>query len=75
MTIANRSVAGVGEITEIRLGSQKIRIKLAFLGRERVNIQPEYEECRRAAEALKLPLKKVISLSREKFKERDKNGK
>jgi len=63
------------EITEIRLGSQKIRIKLAFLGRERVNIQPEYEDCRRAAEALKLPLKKVISLSLEKFKERDKNGK
>ncbi len=58
------------EIIEIRLGSQKIRIKQAFLGNERINIQPEYEDCRRAAEALNMPLKKVMLLSIEKIKER-----
>jgi uncharacterized protein (TIGR00299 family) protein len=57
-------------ITEVRLGSHRIRIKEAFLGKERINIQPEYEDCRRAAEALNLPLKKVILLSLEKFKKR-----
>ncbi|HQI22800.1 MAG TPA: DUF111 family protein, partial [Candidatus Saccharicenans sp.] len=54
-------------ITEVRLGSHRIRIKEAFLGEERINIQPEYEDCRRAAEALNLPLKKVILLSLEKI--------
>ncbi|HPC88659.1 MAG TPA: DUF111 family protein, partial [Candidatus Saccharicenans sp.] len=54
-------------ITEVRLGSHRIRIKEAFLGKERINIQPEYEDCRRAAEALNLPLKKVILLSLEKI--------
>ncbi|HPP24095.1 MAG TPA: DUF111 family protein, partial [Candidatus Saccharicenans sp.] len=57
-------------ITEVRLGSHRIRIKEAFLGKERINIQPEYEDCRRAAEALNLPLKKVILLSLEKIKKR-----
>ncbi|HOL46292.1 MAG TPA: DUF111 family protein, partial [Candidatus Saccharicenans sp.] len=57
-------------ITEVRLGSHRIRIKEAFLGEERINIQPEYEDCRRAAEALNLPLKKVILLSLEKIKKR-----
>jgi len=57
-------------ITEVKLGSHRIRIKEAFLGKERINIQPEYEDCRRAAEALNLPLKKVILLSLEKIKKR-----
>lgn len=47
-------------ITEVRLGSHRIRIKEAFLGEERINIQPEYEDCRWAAEALNLPLKKAL---------------
>ncbi|MDD8020836.1 MAG: nickel pincer cofactor biosynthesis protein LarC [Acidobacteriota bacterium] len=58
------------ETTEIRLGSQKIRIKQAFLGKEIINIQPEYEDCRRAAEALNMSLKEVIHLSLKKFKKR-----
>ncbi len=57
-------------ITEVKLGPHRIRIKEAFLGKERINIQPEYEDCRRAAEALNLPLKKVILLSLEKIKKR-----
>jgi hypothetical protein len=40
----------------------EVRLKLARLGGSVVNLTPEYEDCRRIAEAQKLPLKDVMRM-------------
>src|SRR3990172_5885682 len=42
-----------------------VRVKLALRGGRVVNIQPEYEDCRAAAEKKGVPLKQVIDAARE----------
>ncbi|MGB9893358.1 MAG: nickel pincer cofactor biosynthesis protein LarC, partial [Candidatus Saccharicenans sp.] len=49
------------EIKNLQVQGQNIRIKFSYLGEELVNIQPEYEDCLKAAEKLGWPLKKVIN--------------
>ncbi len=55
------------EIKETRYRGQIIRIKISYYGEEPVNLQPEYEDCLRAARKLQLPLKKVMTEVMKKF--------
>lgn len=48
---------------EVEVAGQRIRIKVGLLGEERLNLSPEYEDCRRAAAATGLPLKEVYALA------------
>ncbi|MDH7493873.1 MAG: nickel pincer cofactor biosynthesis protein LarC [Candidatus Saccharicenans sp.] len=56
------------EIREVSLKGQKIRVKVSYYGGEVLNFQPEFDDCLRAAEKLKLPLKQVITEASRKFK-------
>mgnify|MGYP003868464269 CR=1 FL=1 len=56
------------EIKEISLKGQEIRVKVSYFGGEAINFQPEFDDCLRAAEKLKLPLKQVITEAIRKFK-------
>jgi uncharacterized protein (TIGR00299 family) protein len=61
------------EIREVETKYGRIKIKVAFDGEGKVvNLMPEYESCRQAAEAKKVPLKEVyqeaISKGREAIK-------
>jgi uncharacterized protein (TIGR00299 family) protein len=49
------------EFTEVKTRFGMIRVKLGKLGDERVQVSPEYESCRRAAEKKKAPLKDVYA--------------
>lgn len=46
-------------------GSQPLRVKIARLGKDIVNIGPEYEDCRRIALHTGLPLKEVYDNARQ----------
>ncbi len=48
----------------------EVRVKIALLGRRCVNIQPEYEDCRKIATDRAVPLKKVIDEVRRTALER-----
>ncbi|MGQ9802155.1 MAG: nickel pincer cofactor biosynthesis protein LarC [Candidatus Saccharicenans sp.] len=56
------------EIKEVRLKDEKIRVKVSYYGGEAVNFQPEFDDCLRVAEKLKLPLKQVITEAIKKFR-------
>ena len=47
--------------TTIRMDGQAIRIKESFLNGELTNYQPEFEDCKKAAENLSMPLKQVLA--------------
>ena len=63
------------EIKEISLKGQEIRVKVSYFGGEAINFQPEFDDCLRAAEKLKLPLKQVITEAIRKFKARGQDEK
>ncbi|MDI6699191.1 MAG: nickel pincer cofactor biosynthesis protein LarC [Candidatus Saccharicenans sp.] len=56
------------EIKEVSLRGQKIRVKVSYFGQEAVNFQPEYDDCLKLAEKLKLPIKQVIAEAIKNFK-------
>ena len=47
----------------VRVLDQKIRLKVADLAGEIVNVQPEFEDCRKTAEATGRPLKEIMNLA------------
>jgi hypothetical protein len=56
------------QIREVQIQGEKIRLKISYLGEEAVNIQPEFDDCQKAATKLRLPLKKVMNLAIKKLK-------
>lgn len=48
------------EIKEIKTKYGKVRVKIAFDGKEILGINPEYEDCKRIAVKKGMPLKKVM---------------
>ena len=49
------------EILAVETPYGMVRVKVARLGENVVNVSPEYEDCRQAAQAYRLPLKEVIT--------------
>ena len=47
---------------------EEIKIKIGYLNGNKINAQPEYEDCRIAANKLNLPLKEVIAESIHQYK-------
>ncbi len=43
----------------VDVSGEKIRLKVSSLGKRRMNVQPEYEDCLKAAKKLGLPLKEI----------------
>lgn len=54
------------EIREIKIESIPVRIKISYMDQKAVNIQPEYEDCLKAARKLGWPVKKIMALAVEK---------
>lgn len=47
------------EIQEVETSLGKVRVKVAWVGDQMINLQPEYEDCVRLAQQHQLPLKQV----------------
>ncbi len=54
---------------EVELPWGRVRVKQGAFGGERVNIAPEYEDCRRLAEASGTPLKEVMAAAAARARE------
>jgi uncharacterized protein (TIGR00299 family) protein len=50
-------------ILEVEVAGQRIGVKAGFLGGQRLNLAPEYEDCRRAAAVTGLALKEIYALA------------
>ncbi len=48
------------EVQTIKVFDEKVRIKISYLRGQKVNIQPEFDDCLKIAKAKKIPLKKVL---------------
>ncbi len=59
---------------EVSVEGEIIKVKVAELDGMPVNIQPEYDDCRRAARRLKMPLKHVEDLARMAMKDEKQRG-
>jgi len=46
----------------------RLRVKLGYLGKRLVQASPEYEDCRRAADRHRVPLKTVYEAAAEAFR-------
>lgn len=55
----------------VDVAGQSVRVKEGFLGGERVNVAPEYEDCRRAAAATGMALKEVYTLAQAAARRQD----
>jgi pyridinium-3,5-bisthiocarboxylic acid mononucleotide nickel chelatase len=55
------------EEVEVKIPQGTVRIKIGRVGEKVVNAMPEYEDCRKVAEAAGLPLKVVQSLAMHEF--------
>jgi uncharacterized protein (TIGR00299 family) protein len=51
----------------IRLGKQEIRIKESYLNGTLANYQPEYEDCKKAAQKMKTSVKEIIAQAIHKY--------
>lgn len=56
---------------EVEVAGEKVRVKVGLLGEERLNLAPEYEDCRRVAAATGLPLKEVYALAQAAVRGRE----
>ncbi|MGE5509412.1 MAG: nickel pincer cofactor biosynthesis protein LarC [Chitinophagales bacterium] len=54
---------------QVEVGGAAVRVKAGFRGEERLNLAPEYEDCRKAALATGLPLKEVYALAQAKARQ------
>jgi len=62
------------EVRKVRVGGEAVGIKIAALGGEEVNAQPEFSDCLRAAARTGVPVKRVIQLALvEHSKKSEKN--
>ncbi|MCM8818089.1 MAG: nickel pincer cofactor biosynthesis protein LarC [Candidatus Omnitrophica bacterium] len=50
------------EIKEIETELGKVRVKISYLNGEKVNISPEYEDCKKISEEKNIPLKKIYQI-------------
>ena len=55
------------ELRTVRVGGEKVGIKVASLGGRTVNVQPEYEDCLKASRKTKRPLKEIAHLAVHEF--------
>jgi uncharacterized protein (TIGR00299 family) protein len=55
------------EFRTVRVGGEKVGIKVASLGGRPVNVQPEYEDLLKAARKTKRPLKEIAHLAVSEF--------
>ena len=55
------------KIARVKTPLGRVRIKVSTLGDEIVNIQPEYEDCKKIAEKKKLPLREVMDEVKKKY--------
>ena len=55
------------EFRTVRVGGEKVGIKVASLGGRTVNVQPEYEDLLKAARKTKRPLKEIAHLAVSEF--------
>jgi len=62
------------EFRKVKVRNEEIRIKVSRLGREAVNIQPEYADCLKAAEHTGLPLKDIIRLAAKAYDDKKKKA-
>jgi pyridinium-3,5-bisthiocarboxylic acid mononucleotide nickel chelatase len=46
---------------KVNVFNEEIRIKLGYLKDKVVNVHPEFDDCRKAAEKLKIPLKEIMT--------------
>lgn len=53
------------ELVQVQTPYGPVRVKLARLGDQIVNLKPEYEDCRDLARRLDLPLKSVLAAARQ----------
>ena len=51
----------------VRVGGEKVGVKVASLGGRTVNVQPEYEDCLKAARKTRRPLKEIAHLAVHEF--------
>jgi uncharacterized protein (DUF111 family) len=58
------------EVVSIRKG--KVRVKISEKDGKTVNIQPEYEDCRRIAETKEIPLKEVMEEVKQAYRHKKK---
>lgn len=70
---ARRAVAG-REWVEVELPWGRARVKKATYEGEVVNLAPEYEDCRRLAEASGVPLKRVMEAAAARAREAPEDG-
>jgi uncharacterized protein (TIGR00299 family) protein len=52
---------------KIQVGKQEIRIKESYLNGTLANYHPEYEDCKKAAQKLKTPVKEIIAQAIHKY--------
>lgn len=52
---------------EVSVSGQRVRVKVASMGGEDINAQPEFEDCRMAAEATGIPLREVIERAKAEY--------
>lgn len=62
------------EYENVTVFDNQIRIKIGYLNNEVVNIQPEFEDCKNAAEKLNVPIKEILAEAIYKYKEMIKNN-
>jgi uncharacterized protein (DUF111 family) len=55
------------DMTTVRVGGEKVGLKVAKLGGRTVNVQPEYEDLLRASRKSKRPLKEIAHLAVGEF--------
>jgi uncharacterized protein (TIGR00299 family) protein len=58
------------EFRTVRVGGEKVGIKVASFGGRTVNVQPEYEDCLKASRKTKRPLKEIAHLAMHEFVEK-----
>jgi len=58
------------EFRTVRVGGEKVGIKVASFGGRTVNVQPEYEDCLKASRKTNRPLKEIAHLAMHEFVEK-----
>lgn len=66
-----RRVCLARRFIEVEVAGERVRVKVGELGDERLNLAPEFEDCRRAAAASGLPLKEVYLLAQAEARRQD----
>ncbi len=53
---------------KVSVFGEEIRIKIGYLNNKKINFQPEFEDCKKAATKLNMPLKEIITESIYQYK-------